>query len=94
MEGGVGHPGDGATLPAPVPPLRRLRRLKGMTQRQLAEAAGVGIATVNRLERGLREARPGTMARIARSLGVKIADVDEFAEERGERRGGAGEPTD
>lgn len=68
-----------------MPPLRRLRRLKGWTQRQLADAAGVGLATVNRLERGLREPRPGTMVRLAQALGVKIGDVDEFREDYRER---------
>jgi transcriptional regulator with XRE-family HTH domain len=55
-----------------------LRRLQGLTQQELAEAAGVSLGTVNRLERGVREPRPGTMRRIAAVLGVKIADVDEF----------------
>jgi transcriptional regulator with XRE-family HTH domain len=69
-------------MPADVPPLRRLRRLRGWTQGELAEAAGVGRATITRLERGLREPRPGTMARIARALGVEIRQIDEFREDR------------
>ena len=83
-----------AAILGPVPPLRRLRRLKGWTQEQLAQAAGVSPYTIAYLERGSREPRPGTMARIARALGVRITDVDEFVEER-PRAGddGADEPT-
>jgi transcriptional regulator with XRE-family HTH domain len=90
----TGCPGEGesATLPAPVPPLRQLRRLKGWTQRELAAAAGMGVATIQRLERGEREPRPGTMRRIAEALGVRIGSVDEFAAPRPERPQGEGDP--
>jgi DNA-binding XRE family transcriptional regulator len=74
-------PGEAAILAA-VPPLRRLRRLKGWTQEELAKAAGVSSFTVAYLERGAREPRPGTMARIAKALGVRITEIDEFVEER------------
>lgn len=78
-----------------MPALRRLRRLKGWTQQQLAEAAGVTLGTISDLERGAREPRPGTMARIAKALGVRIPDVDEFVAERpgpGPERDGGDEP--
>jgi transcriptional regulator with XRE-family HTH domain len=52
-----------------------------MTQRHLAEATGLGIATINRLERGHRAARPATMVRIAEVPGCRISDVDGFREE-------------
>jgi transcriptional regulator with XRE-family HTH domain len=65
-----------------MPALRQLRRLKGWTQTELAEAAGVALDTISDLERGSREARPHTMARIAKALGVPIARVDEFAQPR------------
>ena len=71
-----------ATLPAAVPPLRQLRRLKGWTQAQLAEAAGVTRVTIQKLESGVREPRVSTMARIAEALGVPIRQVDEFREDR------------
>jgi transcriptional regulator with XRE-family HTH domain len=71
--------GAAATLPgAPVPPLRALRRLRGMTQEDLARAAGVSVGTISRLEQGQRPPRPHTMREIARVLGVRITDVDEF----------------
>jgi transcriptional regulator with XRE-family HTH domain len=69
-----------ATLPADVPPLRQLRRLRGWTQAQLAEAAGVTRVTIQKLERGVREPRPSTMVAVARALGVEIRQVDEFRE--------------
>jgi transcriptional regulator with XRE-family HTH domain len=66
--------------------------MKGWTQQQLAEAAGVTLGTVSDLERGAREPRPGTMARIARALGVRIPDIDEFAAERPAPERAGGEP--
>jgi transcriptional regulator with XRE-family HTH domain len=62
--------------------LRILRRRRGWTQQQLAAAAGVGEATIARLEAGRAEARPSTMTRIAQALGVRIVDVDEFADDQ------------
>jgi transcriptional regulator with XRE-family HTH domain len=59
-----------------------LRRLKGMTQEDLAAAAGVSAGTISRLEQGHRPPRPHTMLRIARVLGVPIARVHEFVEAR------------
>jgi transcriptional regulator with XRE-family HTH domain len=35
--------------------------------------------TIQKLEAGVREPRPSTMARIAAALGVQIRAVDEFA---------------
>jgi transcriptional regulator with XRE-family HTH domain len=60
-----------------------------MTQEDLAAAAGVSVGTISRLEKGLRPPRPHTMREIARVLGVRIGDIDEFAEER-PREGGEG----
>ncbi|MGH2370893.1 MAG: helix-turn-helix domain-containing protein [Chloroflexota bacterium] len=75
-------PSGGAILGS-VPALRRLRRLRGMTQQELAAAAGVHVDTIHDLERGAaREPRPTTMRRIAQALGVGIGDVDEFVVER------------
>jgi transcriptional regulator with XRE-family HTH domain len=61
--------------------LRTLRRRRGWTQDQLAEAAGVGPATVARIEAGGAQPRVSTMTRIAAALGVRIVDVDEFKDE-------------
>lgn len=64
----------------PVPPLRHLRRLRGWTQTELANEAGVSLDTISDLERGAREPRPHTMRQIARALGVAIRSIDEFAQ--------------
>ena len=74
-EGGV------TTLPLEVARLRTLRRRRGWTQAQLAEAAGVGVATITRLEAAGVAPRPSTLARIAAALGVRIPDVDEFGDD-------------
>jgi transcriptional regulator with XRE-family HTH domain len=50
--------------------LKRLREARGLSQRQLALAAGVDQATVNRLESGARlDPRAITVARIGLVLG-------------------------
>ena len=64
----------------PPPPnvltLTRLRRAVGLTQAQLATAAGIARATVNRLERGHpRSLDLDTIARLADALGVPTAVV-------------------
>ena len=44
----------------------------GMTQKQLAEAAGVAMVTVSQYERGLREPRPTQLQAIAKALNLTI----------------------
>ena len=53
--------------------LRPLREKQALSQRDLAEKAGMAQATVNRLELGLQEARPSTLRKLAHALGVKPA---------------------
>ncbi len=50
--------------------LRRQRLAKGLSQEQLAEKTGLHPSEVSRLERAVREPRLGTIARLARGLGV------------------------
>ncbi len=52
--------------------LRRARERAGLGQRDLAIAAGVGVATITRLERGQTQARPVTVRRLAAALGVRV----------------------
>ena len=60
--------------------LRRLRAAKGLSQEELAGRAGLHASEVSRLERGVREPRLGTIARLARGLGVPaeklVAGID------------------
>ena len=65
----------------PMPPLRRLRRLKGWSLRDLARESGVAVDTLLDLEHRARVPRPSTMRKIAAALGVEIAAVDEFRED-------------
>jgi transcriptional regulator with XRE-family HTH domain len=55
--------------------LRPLRERQALTQRELATLAGVTQSTVQRLETGLQEARPSTIRKLARALGVKPVDL-------------------
>jgi transcriptional regulator with XRE-family HTH domain len=51
--------------------LRPLRIRRGWTQEELGRRAGVGVATIRRLERGTaRMPRPGTVTKLAAALGV------------------------
>lgn len=53
--------------------LRSARRTVGLTQRQLAERAGVPQATVGRIEAGLIRPRMDTMERLLRAAGQELA---------------------
>lgn len=56
----------------------RIKQLRGkiLTQRQLADAAGVSVDVIRKLEQGARHtASIGALARIARALDVTLADL-------------------
>jgi len=57
-----------------IPGLRRARLARGWTQRELAERAGVDLATVGRAECENRDARTSVLLKLAEALGVS-ADV-------------------
>lgn len=51
--------------------LSRLRKARNLSQEELAEAAGISVDTVGRIERGETDtARPRTVAALARGLGT------------------------
>ena len=50
--------------------LRRLRESRALSQSELAAAAGLNIATVNRIEKGHHKPRPGTIRKLAQALRV------------------------
>jgi transcriptional regulator with XRE-family HTH domain len=51
--------------------LRALRDRQALSQRDLAERAGVSPTTVARIECGQLEPRPSTVRKLARALGVE-----------------------
>ena len=56
--------------------LRELRRRRVLTLRELEEVSGVSYATVWRLESGRStEARPSTIRKLARALGVEPEEL-------------------
>lgn len=55
--------------------IRAFRKLKGLTQQQLADRLGTSVAVLGSLERGTRRPDPKLIMRIAETLGV---DYDEL----------------
>ncbi len=55
--------------------LRRIRTMRGMNQVDLAKVSGVAQNTISEIELGKREARPGTLKKIADALNVEISDL-------------------
>ena len=56
-----------------APILRSSRRLAGLTQRQLAERAGVPQATVGRIEAGQITPRVDTLEKLLRATGQELS---------------------
>jgi transcriptional regulator with XRE-family HTH domain len=57
--------------------LKRLREERGLSQVKLAARADLNPATVNQIERGARNASPGTLRKLADALGVSLVDLIE-----------------
>lgn len=53
--------------------IRLRRRDLGLTQKELAEAAGISLSTVGELERGVTDFRASTLEALARSLRTRAA---------------------
>jgi transcriptional regulator with XRE-family HTH domain len=64
--------------------LRRIREERGLTVEGLAEKSGVSVTTIRVVERGAREARGDTVAKLARPLGLTFDEVWEL-QRRGRR---------
>lgn len=55
--------------------IRRLRTAADLTQEELSARSGVDLASVGRIERGLRDPGVRTLARLAGGLGCEPADL-------------------
>jgi transcriptional regulator with XRE-family HTH domain len=58
-----------------VDKLKELRLDQGLSQRQLAERAGVSNTTVANIEQHKSGAHPGTMYKLAAALGVEPREL-------------------
>jgi transcriptional regulator with XRE-family HTH domain len=55
--------------------LRRLRVARGLSQTELAAAAGIARVHVNRIENGAQNASLDTVSRLAAALGSEPSDL-------------------
>lgn len=55
--------------------LKDLRMRRALTQDELAEKAGIGKNTVNRIEKNHTEPRPPTLRKLAQALEVDPAEL-------------------
>ena len=63
--------------------LRRLREEGGLTVEELAEKSGIYASTIRDVERGTREARGDTVAKLAKPLGLTFDEVWRLQRRRG-----------
>lgn len=55
--------------------LKRARARSGLSQTQLAKAAGISHSEIYRLEAGTREPRLGTLLNLGNAMGIDGADL-------------------
>jgi len=55
--------------------LRRIREERGLTVEELGKKSGVSVTTIRVVERGAREVRGDTVAKLARPLGLTFDEV-------------------
>jgi transcriptional regulator with XRE-family HTH domain len=58
--------------------VKRLRARRGMTQEQLAERAGISRTYLARLETARHDPTLSVLEKLAKALGVKVAELLEF----------------
>lgn len=58
-------------------PVRVLRKFRSMTQKELAEAAGISQSYLSEIERGAREGTLSTIKAIAKALAVPLTVLTE-----------------
>ncbi|MCC3380875.1 helix-turn-helix domain-containing protein [Paenibacillus farraposensis] len=57
--------------------LRAFRKLKGMTQQELAKRTGISLAVLGAVERGNRTVDPDMLGMIAQTLGIEVRELTE-----------------
>lgn len=55
--------------------MKELRKLRALSQQELAQASGVGRATISRIERGETGAHGRTLRKLATALKVDVAEL-------------------
>ncbi len=55
--------------------LRRIRRERALSLRELGERSGVSFDSIHKLETGRREAQPRTVRKLAEALGVEPPEL-------------------
>src|SRR5947209_6888348 len=55
--------------------VRKLRKQKGLTQKELATKAGLAERTIQWLEAGKTEPQPANLRSLAEALGVEVAEL-------------------
>jgi transcriptional regulator with XRE-family HTH domain len=73
---------EGATIET----VRHMRKMRGMSQQELAERAGVTQNTVSEIELGHRDPHPATLRKLAKALDVEVAEFFREAEARPKAR--------
>jgi transcriptional regulator with XRE-family HTH domain len=63
--------------------LRQIREERGLTVEELAKRSGISATTIRAVERGSREARGDTVAKLGRPLGLTFDDVWRLQGRRG-----------
>ncbi len=63
--------------------LRTLRKERGLTLEAVAYLAGVDIATISRVERGIVTPHRATVVRMARAFGVSVKRMQSLLGEEG-----------
>ena len=61
--------------------LKYLRRLKNLTQAQLAERVGLSVNYISQIETGVANPKVETLFRLAQGLDVEIKDLFDFVQQ-------------
>ena len=69
-----------------LPRLRTLRERQALTQRELADLAGVSRTTIVTLEQGADSPYPSTVRKLARALGVTPAELMNDGDDQASKR--------